>query len=138
MTGSIVCAALTTLLFATSAVDSRSTTSLAANGTDVSARLDVHSSGDIAVPQNKGRFKVKGENCLFDPNDSGPNQCTPATRGRFKKSGDDCAWDANDDGPDQCTPPKGRWKSVQGKCVWDPKDSGPHQCNPRQARKSTR
>ena len=139
MTGSIVCAALTTLLFATSAVDSRSTTSLAANGTDVSARLDVHSSGDTAVPQNKGRFKVKGENCLWDPNDSGPNQCTPETRGRFKKGGDDsCVWAGGDDGPDQCTPPKGRWKNVRGKCVWEPKDSGPHQCNPRQARRSTR
>ena len=88
--------------------------------------------------QRKGRFKQEGDNCVWNAEDSGPNQCTPVTRGRFKKGGDDsCTWDANDNGPDQCTPPTGRWK--QGgdnrSCYWDPKDSGPNQCNPRRARK---
>ena len=85
--------------------------------------------------QRKGRYKKEGDNCVWDGNDSGPNQCTPQTRGRFKKGGDDsCAWDSNDNGPDQCTPARGRWKKGGSGCVWDPKDSGPNQCNPRQPR----
>jgi hypothetical protein len=86
--------------------------------------------------QEKGRFKQEGDNCVWDANDGGPNQCTPVTPGRFKKGGDDsCTWDANDKGPDQCKPPKGRWKTGgDGSCSFDPKDDGPNQCNPRRAR----
>ena len=95
------------------------------------------SPGASAAPlQAKGRYKKEGDNCVWDANDGGPNQCTPQTRGRFKKGGDDsCTWVANDRGPDQCTPAKGRWKKGGSGCVWDSKDSGPNQCNPRQPRK---
>jgi hypothetical protein len=93
-------------------------------------------SGSSAL-QNKGRYKKQGDECVWDANDGGPNQCTPQTRGRFKKGGNDsCTWDSNDIGPDQCTPKQGRWKKGDGdRCFWDAKDSGPNQCNPRQARK---
>lgn len=86
--------------------------------------------------QKKGRYKKQGDNCVWDVNDSGPNQCTPTTRGRFKKSRDgSCAWDANDNGADQCRPTKGRFKKGgDGSCAWDANDSGPNQCNPRQPR----
>ena len=87
------------------------------------------------APQTKGRYKVDGASCVWDANDSGPNQCTPLVPGRFKKVKDSCVWDSKDHGPDQCTPPAGRWKTEGSKCVWDPKDSGANQCNPRQPRK---
>ena len=90
--------------------------------------------GDVAALQQKGRFKQQGENCVWDREDSGPNQCTPRTPGRFKQEKDACVWDAKDNGPDQCTPPKGRWKADGDRCYWDPKDDGPNQCNPRQPR----
>ena len=55
----------------------------------------------------------QGDNCVWDANDGGPDQCTPQVKGRFKRrANDSCAWDANDAGPDQCRPPKGRWKKV--------------------------
>jgi hypothetical protein len=101
------------------------------------ARLTAAASApDADVLQRKGRFKKEGDNCVWNAEDSGPNQCAPVTRGRFKKGGNDsCTWDANDNGPDQCTPPSGRWKKGDNRCYWDPKDSGPNQCNPREARK---
>jgi hypothetical protein len=89
----------------------------------------------VAAAQQTGRYKQNGDDCVWDANDSGANQCTPRVAGRFKKSGDACVWDEKDKGPDQCTPPAGRWKGVDNRCVWDPKDSGAHQCNPRQPRK---
>ena len=49
--------------------------------------------------QDKGRYKKDGNNCFWDANDTGPNQCTPRTAGRFKKNGDACVWDAADRGP---------------------------------------
>jgi hypothetical protein len=61
--------------------------------------------------QQKGRYKKNGDNCEWDGNDSGPNQCTPTTKGRFKKDGDSCRWDANDNGPDQCRPTRGLHQS---------------------------
>ena len=88
-----------------------------------------------AAQEQKGRYKQQGESCVWDPSDSGPNQCAPRTAGRFKQQGDNCVWDANDRGPDQCKPPAGRWKTDGDRCVWDPKDSGANQCNPRQPRK---
>jgi hypothetical protein len=88
-----------------------------------------------AAQERKGRYKKDGANCVWDGNDSGPNQCTPQTQGRFKKGANDsCVWDANDRGPDQCTPRTGRWKEEGGRCVWEPKDSGANQCNPRRPR----
>lgn len=84
--------------------------------------------------QQKGRYKQQGDNCVWDANDSGPDQCTPRTAGRFKKEGDKCVWATGDRGPDQCTPPKGRWKQEGDKCVWNPDDEGPNQCNPRRPR----
>ena len=87
----------------------------------------------MADPQ-AGRYKKQGQSCVWDSNDSGPNQCTPLTAGRFKKSGDTCVWDANDKGADQCKPPSGRFKKDGDKCVWSASDSGPNQCNPRQAK----
>jgi hypothetical protein len=55
-----------------------------------------------------GRWKLGGDgSCYFDPNDSGPDQCSPPTApaGRWKLGGDgSCFWDPNDSGPDQCTP----------------------------------
>jgi len=95
--------------------------------------------GDAGALQTKGRYKIQGADCLWDANDSGPNQCTPLTRGRFKKGADNsCRWAANETGADQCTPAQGRWKKSGSRCAWDPKDSGPNQCNPRLVRKSTR
>lgn len=88
-----------------------------------------------ASEQQKGRYKVDGESCVWDANDSGPDQCTPQIAGRFKKSGDDCQWDPKDRGPDQCRPASGRWKTEGERCVWEAKDSGPDQCNPRRRRK---
>lgn len=87
-----------------------------------------------SVPQAKGRYKKEGSGCVWDANDSGPNQCTPVTAGRFRKSGDSCVWDASDRGADQCTPKTGRFKKDGDKCVWNASDSGPNQCNPRQPR----
>jgi hypothetical protein len=84
--------------------------------------------------QDRGRYKKDGNNCTWDANDTGPNQCTPRTAGRFKKNGDACVWDAADRGPDQCTPPAGRWKTDGDRCIFDAKDTGPNQCNPRQPR----
>lgn len=103
--------------------------------TDVIIASDAGAYGSVSV-QEKGRFKQQGDDCIWDANDGGPNQCTPITRGRFKKGGDDsCTWDSNDNGPDQCKPPKGRWKQGgDGSCSFDPKDDGPNQCNPRRAR----
>lgn len=52
--------------------------------------------------------------------------------GRWKSDDNGgCYWDPNDSGPDQCSPPTGRWKSDgNGGCYWDPNDSGPDQCVP--------
>jgi len=91
--------------------------------------------GDTAEPPQKGRYKADGEACVWDANDSGPDQCTPQTVGRFKKSRDSCTWDPKDKGPDQCTPRQGRWKTDGDRCVWDANDSGPNQCNPRRPRR---
>jgi hypothetical protein len=84
----------------------------------------------------QGRYKKQGDNCVWDANDGGPNQCTPQVKGRFKRGANDsCTWDANDAGPDQCRPPKGRWKKGgDNSCAWNANDDGPDQCNPRQAK----
>jgi hypothetical protein len=76
-----------------------------------------------------GRYKKEGTRCVWDPNDSGPNQCMPP-RGRYKKVGTGCVWDAKESGPDQCTPPKGRFKKDGSRCVWDANDTGTDQCRP--------
>jgi hypothetical protein len=84
--------------------------------------------------QTKGRYKKDGANCVWDANDTGPNQCRPLVAGRFKRSGETCVWVSRDRGADQCTPATGRFKKQGTGCVWDSKDSGPNQCNPRQPR----
>jgi hypothetical protein len=84
--------------------------------------------------QAKGRYKKQGANCVWDANDSGPNQCTPLRKGRFKKSGDSCVWTAAENGEDQCRPAKGRFKKQGTACVWSEADTGPDQCNPRRPR----
>ena len=129
----ITLTAVATVIVGFAALD-RAAVTVRAHESGVSAPLPVNAAADL---QAKGRFKKEGDNCVWNGEDSGPNQCTPRTRGRFKKGGDDsCTWVANDDGPDQCTPRSGRWKSGDNdRCYWDPKDSGPNQCNPRQARK---
>ena len=62
---------------------------------------------------SSGRFKSIDGTCVFDPNDSGPDQCTPAvvipgnppSGGRFKAEPDGtCVFVPNDGGPNQCTP----------------------------------
>jgi hypothetical protein len=57
-----------------------------------------------SVQATEGRWKVSGDgSCVFDPSDSGQDQCDPSP-GR-NKIGDDgqCYFDANDSGPDQCS-----------------------------------
>jgi hypothetical protein len=59
-------------------------------------------------PGATGRWKLGGDgSCNWDPNDSGPDQCSQGNpTGRWKLGGDgSCYWDANDSGPDQCSPP---------------------------------
>jgi len=53
-----------------------------------------------------GRWKSDGNGgCYFDPDDSGPDQCS-ATLGRWKDDGNGgCYYDASDSGPNQCQPP---------------------------------
>ena len=53
-----------------------------------------------------GRWKLGGDgSCYWDPDDSGPDQCSQSS-GRWKLGGDgSCYWDANDSGPNQCEPP---------------------------------
>jgi hypothetical protein len=97
------------------------------------AAVGADASREAAAAQ-KGRYKKEGDNCVWDANDSGPNQCEPLTKGRFKKDGDRCVWEFNESGPDQCTPRGGRFKKEGDRCVWTANDSGPNQCNPRKPR----
>ena len=88
----------------------------------------------VSAAQQKGRYKKEGSKCVWNSEDSGPNQCEPAVKGRFKKQGDDCVWTLGDSGDDQCRPAKGRFKKSGERCVWDRADSGPDQCDPRAAK----
>jgi hypothetical protein len=87
-------------------------------------------------PPPTGRFKLEGDSCVWDPNDSGPDQCSPLPpTGRYKLDGaGGCYWEPNDYPPDQCSPataPTGRFKlDGAGGCYWYPNDSGPDQCAP--------
>ena len=87
-------------------------------------------------PQPTGRYKIIDTQCVWDPNDSGPDQCSPLPPpGRYKLDGfGGCYWEPNDYPPDQCSPPAdptGRFKlDGSGGCYWDPNDSGPDQCAP--------
>jgi|KBSSwiS6_1023812.scaffolds.fasta_scaffold24747_2 hypothetical protein len=85
----------------------------------------------VSAAQQKGRYKKEGSRCVWNAEDSGPNQCEPIVKGRFKKSGDDCVWAAGDAGENQCRPAKGRFKKSGDRCVWDANDGGPDQCDPR-------
>jgi pimeloyl-ACP methyl ester carboxylesterase len=83
-----------------------------------------------------GRYKIIGSECVWDANDSGPDQCSPLPPpGRYKFDGfGTCYWEPNDYPPDQCSlpaAPTGRFKlDGSGGCSWDPNDSGPDQCAP--------
>jgi hypothetical protein len=108
----------------------------------------VEKAGTSAASASSGRFKAAPDGtCTFDPNDSGPDQCTPAvvipgnppSGGRFKAGpGGTCVFVPNDGGPNQCTPAggsttppsAGRFKAIDGTCVFDPNDAGPNQCTP--------
>jgi pimeloyl-ACP methyl ester carboxylesterase len=87
-------------------------------------------------PSPTGRYKIIDAQCVWDPNDSGPDQCSPLPPpGRYKYDGFGvCYWEPNDYPPDQCSPPTeptGRFKlDGSGGCYWDPTDSGPDQCAP--------
>jgi hypothetical protein len=71
-----------------------------------------------------GRWKVgSGEECYWDANDNGPNQCYPIT-GRWKGDGQGgCYWEANDGGPDQCAPPAAPSEPPPNTSIPDPDDS---------------
>lgn len=68
--------------------------------------------GSVASSAFDGRWKDDGNGgCVFDPTDTGFDQCSPTTAptipppGRFKDDGNGgCFFDPNDDGPNQCTP----------------------------------
>jgi pimeloyl-ACP methyl ester carboxylesterase len=87
-------------------------------------------------PTPTGRYKMIDAQCVWDPYDSGPDQCSPLPPpGRYKYDGyGTCYWEPNDYPPDQCSPPAaptGRFKlDGSGGCYWDPNDSGPDQCAP--------
>jgi hypothetical protein len=87
-------------------------------------------------PPPTGRYKLVDSQCIWDPNDSGPDQCSPLPPpGRYKFDGAGvCYWEPNDYPPDQCSPPappSGRFKlDGNGGCYWDSNDSGPDQCVP--------
>jgi hypothetical protein len=87
-------------------------------------------------PPPTGRYKLVDSQCVWEPNDSGPDQCSPALppSGRYKYDGwGVCYWEPNDSGPDQCSPspPPGRYKlDGSGGCYWDANDDGPNQCVP--------
>jgi pimeloyl-ACP methyl ester carboxylesterase len=87
-------------------------------------------------PRPTGRYKVINAQCVWDPYDSGPDQCSPLPPpGRYKFDGfGACYWEPNDYPPDQCSPPApptGRFKlDGGGGCYWDSNDSGPDQCAP--------
>ena len=136
MTGRLTAQAVFVALLLAGTGAAASITWPAATGSDGLARISGDPAGAGPAVQQKGRYKQDGEACLWDANDSGPDQCTPRVVGRFKKSGDACVWDAKDKGPDQCQPPSGRWKTEGDRCVWDPKDSGANQCNPREPRRN--
>jgi len=131
--GLVACAAVAAFVTSSIGVDLTTTSRAARREAIIASGASAYGTASV---QDIGRFKQEGDNCVWDANDAGPNQCAPVTRGRFKKGGDDsCTWDANDNGPDQCKPPKGRWKQGgDGSCSFDPKDDGPNQCNPRRAR----
>jgi hypothetical protein len=79
-----------------------------------------------------GRYKKSGKACVWDANDSGPNQCTPLAEGRFSRKGRACVWDAAGRGANQCRPTIGRFKKEGDTCVWSATDTGRNQCDPRQ------
>lgn len=70
----------------------------------MSAVAGIGVSGSTAALADGGRWKVGESGCYWDPNDSGPDQCSPGT-GRYKLgAGPVCYWEANDSGPNQCDP----------------------------------
>jgi hypothetical protein len=68
--------------------------------------LSGHAATPLAVAVDDGRWKLGSDGaCYWDPDDSGPDQCSQ-TSGRWKLGGDGtCYWDADDSGANQCEPP---------------------------------
>jgi hypothetical protein len=72
--------------------------------------INAMDAGRSLVVVEKGRNKIgPAGTCVFDPNDSGPDQCTllgtSQSSGRFKAGpGNTCVFDPTDSGPNQCTP----------------------------------
>jgi hypothetical protein len=69
------------------------------------ADTDVREDGPSALEQT-GRWKIGGSGCYWDPNDTGPDQCSP-NAGRWKIGSQGCYFDSSDSGPDQCQPAEG-------------------------------
>ncbi len=95
-----------------------------------------------AIMRSGRRSFAVSELADFDYNGgvySGPPP--PGAAGRYKDNGYGlCYWDPNDSGPDQCSPsaPTGRYKMGPSGCYWEPNDSGPDQCSPEPAAVSRR
>ncbi len=82
-----------------------------------------------------GRYRVEPGGCLFDPCDSGPDQCDPACYpGAWIDDGSgNCIFEACNTGPDQCTACPGPGANVLdggGNCVFDSCAPGPDECSP--------
>lgn len=58
------------------------------------------------TPWVAGHFRKVGNACAWNGAPGG-DECRPA-KGRWKVSGDNCTWDANDTGGDQCNPRKAK------------------------------
>ena len=71
-----------------------------------------------------GRYKKEGQRCVWDPNDTGPNQCTPPS-GRYKVG----TWDQGR-GAGPVHTAEGALQEGWRPCVWDANDSGTDQWRP--------
>jgi hypothetical protein len=102
--GAIALAVLLGLLSSSMQASSYSTASSVTNLSVTSVTRGLAAPATQAV--SDGRWKLGGDgSCYWDPDDSGPDQCSQ-TMGRWKLGGDGtCYFDANDSGANQCAPP---------------------------------
>lgn len=84
-----------------------------------------------AAPQSLSHYSVVAASAAANAG-AVTKPAAVATDGRWKLGGDgSCYFDPDDSGPDQCSPNLGRWKlGGDGSCYWDPADEGPNQCTP--------
>lgn len=84
-----------------------------------------------ATPQSLSNYSVVAASASANPG-AVTKPVAAATDGRWKLGGDgSCYFDPDDSGPDQCSQSPGRWKlGGDGSCYWDPADEGPNQCTP--------